>query len=137
MDCSHETPKDNCMQWNAHVNPTLNSTVMGLTPEDPIIVDSRLDYPFAQVVPLAPIVWQTRAPRVPCSGFGDTYNRDILGAGLCTPFSPCNPDSVTSFDASVPNPYTERLQSVFVTYEEDAFYCIDRREEETTFYDRS
>jgi hypothetical protein len=137
MDCSLGVPHRNCMVWSEHVDPNLTSAVMGLTPEDPVIVEDRRNFPHAQVVPLAPIVWQTRAAKVPCSGFGNTYNQEILGAGRCKSDIRCDADSVTSFEASIPNPRSGRIQSIFLAYENDAFNCYDHSKEETEFYDKS
>jgi len=89
------------------------------------------------VVPLAPIVWQTRAKVKDCSGFGDKYNKHVLGAGRCTPNLLCDPDQVTSFDASQPNRFSGRKQSLFITYEEDAFVCVDRSQTVTEWHDKS
>jgi hypothetical protein len=118
--------------------PDNASAIEGLTPENPIMMESTRDFPYAQVVPLAPIVWQIRAPRVPCSGFGDKYNEDILGAGECTERESeggCDPTKVTTIDAILP--HEERHRSVYITYEEPAFHCYDRSRQATAFHDKS
>jgi hypothetical protein len=137
MDCRAPHPEANCLHWEQRTNPNLTSTVVGLTPEEPAILEDRKTFPFAQVVPLSPIIWQTRAPEVPCCGFGDTYNTGILGAGDCKPNVRCD-HAGAKFDSPVPNPDSGRIQSVFVAYENDAFSCLDRaKEDDAVFYDKS
>jgi len=107
----------------------------GLTPEDPIIMKSRLDYPQASVIPFSPLVWMSTATQVPCDGFGNQYNTDILGAGVCRADQPCKPYS--KFTNSKPAIRTGRKQTIYITYEEDAFTCVDREQLATTFHDKS
>eukprot|EP00930_Biecheleria_cincta_P101701 TRINITY_DN9334_c0_g1_i2.p1 TRINITY_DN9334_c0_g1~~TRINITY_DN9334_c0_g1_i2.p1 ORF type:complete len:926 (-),score=102.71 TRINITY_DN9334_c0_g1_i2:220-2997(-) len=143
MDCKFQpgdSPHD-CINWNptprGQLNMNYTTNVMGLTGEDPIIMDSRRQYPFRSVVALAPIVWQSRAKIVPCSGFGNRYNEDLLNAGHCTVDEPCDPSKTTSFKGTKQNPFTNRKQSIFITYSEDAFFCIERAKEETMWYDKT
>jgi hypothetical protein len=128
-----------CLYLPFHEDPLMpNGTTFGLTPEDPMILDSLRDFPYKSVVPLSPVVYQQRAQVVPCSGFGNLYNDDVLGAGYCSPEEPCDPDKVTSFTASRNNPYTERQQRIYVGYVEAAFPCGDGRLEDTSeFMDKS
>ncbi|CAE8595062.1 unnamed protein product [Polarella glacialis] len=137
MDCSQQPAVENCLDWDKHVNPDLTTNLMGLTGEDPIIMTSRRQYPFASVVVLAPIVWQVRAPVVPCSGFGDKYNLEVLGAGKCSPETKCDPDRESNFRAPKPNSISGRTQSIFITYSEDAFYCVDRALHASEWRDKS
>eukprot|EP00930_Biecheleria_cincta_P033653 TRINITY_DN23314_c0_g1_i1.p1 TRINITY_DN23314_c0_g1~~TRINITY_DN23314_c0_g1_i1.p1 ORF type:complete len:944 (+),score=109.87 TRINITY_DN23314_c0_g1_i1:104-2935(+) len=139
MDCSSKKPRPNCIDRNSSqfVDHSIPRKVFGLLPEDPIIMKNRLDYPFQSVVPLTPVVWQTLGKKVPCQGFGETYNSKILGAGKCSAASKCHPDEVTSFFSSNRNPFTSRLQTIFLTYDSPAFSCIDRTEQATEFRDKS
>eukprot|EP00973_Karenia_brevis_P004442 609454-Karenia_brevis.AAC.1 len=131
MDCSRANAFSNCMD---RVNQLRTAELTGVTgrtngliPEDPIIFKSRLDYQQGSLVPLMPVLWQVRSPRRPCEGFGDKYNVGILGAGLCDVDKPCNPEAVTSFAGTKPSP-TGRAQTFYITYSEDAFFCVDRAE---------
>jgi hypothetical protein len=139
MDCSAASPRSNCIDRNSptFVAPDVERRTFGLTPEDPIIMDSLMDYPLASVVPLSPIVWQTRAKVVPCDGFGNKYNSLVLGAGLCAADIDCDPSRVTEFFNTQKNLKSNRTQSLFITYEEPAFVCVDRKQEADAFLDKS
>ncbi|CAE8705224.1 unnamed protein product, partial [Polarella glacialis] len=137
MDCSQQPAVENCLDWDKHVNPNLTTNLRGLTGEDPIIMKSRRQYPFASVVVLAPMVWQVRAPVVPCSGFGDKYNLEVLGAGKCSSDIKCDPGHESSFRATKPSPVSGRTQSIFIAYIEDAFYCVDRALHASEWRDKS
>eukprot|EP00929_Paragymnodinium_shiwhaense_P075945 TRINITY_DN3891_c0_g5_i1.p1 TRINITY_DN3891_c0_g5~~TRINITY_DN3891_c0_g5_i1.p1 ORF type:complete len:1180 (+),score=202.44 TRINITY_DN3891_c0_g5_i1:86-3625(+) len=138
LDCDAGNAPDNCVDRNGQlVAENSADKTLGLLPEDPIILQSRLDYPRASVVPLTPVVWQTRAPRKECSGFGDKYNYEVLGAGLCGVEDDCDPEAVTSFAGTKPAVRTNRAQSFFISYSEAPFSCVDRALYETTFMDRS
>jgi hypothetical protein len=136
---NYKVQEGGCLYLPFHLDPGLpNGTTFGLTPEDPMILDSLRDFPYKSVVPLSPVVYQQRAQVVPCSGFGNLYNDDVLGAGFCSPEEPCDPAKVTSFTASRNNPYTERQQTIYVGYVEAAFPCGDNRLEDTSdFMDKS
>jgi len=136
VDCS-ENPVEDCLDRAAQLDRDLPGRTFGLTPEDPIIMHSRMDYPLGSVVALTPLMWQTRAKRVPCSGFGDRYNSEVLGAGKCTADQPCDPKRVTQYRSKVPSKRTGRTQSIYLTYSEDALFCVDRSEQEETFKDKS
>eukprot|EP00930_Biecheleria_cincta_P088385 TRINITY_DN77612_c0_g1_i1.p1 TRINITY_DN77612_c0_g1~~TRINITY_DN77612_c0_g1_i1.p1 ORF type:complete len:958 (-),score=113.21 TRINITY_DN77612_c0_g1_i1:133-2610(-) len=140
-DCSHPSPKINCFNRSSPIfnDPSLRQRTFGLLPEDPIILDSRLEYPIPSVVPLTPVVWQTRSPRVPCEGFGDRYNTQVLRAGRCHPTEGCDSSSSigSAFSSSRPALRSGRMQSIFLTYSDDAFFCIDRSKEESAFLDQS
>lgn len=141
LDCSHPSPKSNCLNRSNLVfnDPSLKQRTFGLLPEDPIILDSRLEYPIPSVVPLTPVVWQTRSPRVPCEGFGNRYNKQVLRAGRCHPTEGCDSSSNigSAFSSSRPSLRSGRMQSVFLTYSDDAFFCIDRSKQESLFLDQS
>eukprot|EP00929_Paragymnodinium_shiwhaense_P075949 TRINITY_DN3891_c0_g7_i1.p1 TRINITY_DN3891_c0_g7~~TRINITY_DN3891_c0_g7_i1.p1 ORF type:complete len:1236 (+),score=228.38 TRINITY_DN3891_c0_g7_i1:69-3776(+) len=138
LDCDAGSAPYNCVDRREQLQAQSNADkTLGLLPEDPIILQSRLDYPIAFVVPLTPVVWQTRAKRKECSGFGDKYNYEVLGAGLCGVEDDCDPESVTSFAGTKPARRTDRDQSFFISYSEAVFSCVDRAEYETTFSDRS
>eukprot|EP00931_Biecheleriopsis_adriatica_P054627 TRINITY_DN32158_c0_g1_i1.p1 TRINITY_DN32158_c0_g1~~TRINITY_DN32158_c0_g1_i1.p1 ORF type:complete len:980 (+),score=124.55 TRINITY_DN32158_c0_g1_i1:309-2942(+) len=143
MDCRYQpaaSPHD-CLNWkpipDGQLNTSISTNAMGLTGEDPIIMDSRRQYPFRSVVALAPIVWQSRSQIVPCSGFGNRYNEEVLNAGLCTVDEPCDPEKTTNFKATKHNPLTNRKQSIFISYSEDAFFCVDHAKEAEVWYDKS
>jgi hypothetical protein len=136
---NYKVQDGDCLYLPFHLDPgAVNATTFGLTPEDPMILDSLRDFPYKSVVPLSPVVYQQRAETVPCVGFGTLYNDDVLGAGFCTPEAPCDPNKVTSFTASRNNPYTERQQRIYIGYVEAAFPCGDSRLEDTAdFMDKS
>eukprot|EP00928_Gymnodinium_smaydae_P050799 TRINITY_DN3435_c0_g4_i2.p1 TRINITY_DN3435_c0_g4~~TRINITY_DN3435_c0_g4_i2.p1 ORF type:complete len:799 (-),score=103.70 TRINITY_DN3435_c0_g4_i2:179-2575(-) len=105
---------------------------VGLHLRRPVVLDSRMDYPTPMVVPLAPLVWQTRAKRVPCSGFGNVYNDEVLGAGRCPLDGECPENTAVSYFAG-----GKSNQRIYLTYVEPAFFCVDHDIEDGTFYDRS
>eukprot|EP00927_Polykrikos_kofoidii_P042080 TRINITY_DN3594_c0_g1_i12.p1 TRINITY_DN3594_c0_g1~~TRINITY_DN3594_c0_g1_i12.p1 ORF type:complete len:1198 (+),score=196.68 TRINITY_DN3594_c0_g1_i12:64-3657(+) len=140
IDCKADASakeRETCIDRQQRVNKNLTRRTFGLTPEDPIIMNSRLDYPMQFVVPLAPLVFQTRAKRVKCDGFGNVYNQEILGAGTCSADTRCDPKHVSSFANSVKNLNSQRWQDIYVTYVEDAFFCVDRYSSDNTFRDKS
>lgn len=134
-DCPSDTIP-NCIDRKAALHNGYSRPTFGLTPEDPIIFKNRMDYSYTSVTPLSPVVWQSRAKPVKCSGFGDVYNDNVLGAGQCTIDAPCDTGKVTSFNDNHPSK-SGRIQTIFLTYEEPAFICLDRSKDELEFFDKS
>eukprot|EP00929_Paragymnodinium_shiwhaense_P075941 TRINITY_DN3891_c0_g1_i1.p1 TRINITY_DN3891_c0_g1~~TRINITY_DN3891_c0_g1_i1.p1 ORF type:complete len:1255 (+),score=150.39 TRINITY_DN3891_c0_g1_i1:76-3765(+) len=138
LDCAAGSAPSNCVNRKEQlIAEDEYDKTLGLLPEDPIIFESRLDYPLSSVVPLTPIVWQSRATREECSGFGDKYNYEILGAGLCGVEDDCDPESVTEFLGTKAARRTNRSQSFYFTYSEAPFFCVDRAKYAAEFRDKS
>lgn len=139
LDCPAQGQgKPNCLDRSAMLDSTLQSRTLGLMPENPIIYKSRQEYAAASIVPMTPIMWQTRGTRRPCSGFGNKYNHEVLGAGACKENAKaCNPNTVTAFSGARPAKSDDRGQTFFLTYSEDVFFCVDRNLIDDSFYDQS
>lgn len=124
----------NCINRSRALNRDYKRRTIGLTPEDPIIFKNKMDYPYISVAPLTPLVWQTLAKPAECSGFGNIYNDDVLGAGKCSSDTACDPQRVTSFNDEHPS-LSGRVQTIFLTYEEHAFKCFDRSKRDSDMSD--
>lgn len=140
LDCDQQNPVADCVNrtiGSLNMDPTAKYKALGLTPEDAIILSSRHAFSKSSVVALSPLVYTIRAPRAPCSGFGYEYNFDVLGAGSCERNVSCDPSRVTKLQSARPNRRTGRHQSIFLTYEKEAFNCVDRTQQAEEFWDTS
>merc|ERR1719428_2667645 len=91
--------------WNNDWNSSAPRQIIKMTPDRA--------YPYVSLVPLAPMVMQTRCEREVCAGFGDMYNTKLNGSSINSPLG----DVVDPFD-----PYSQ----YYVKYGVNALDCVDR-----------